>query len=56
MVLSVQKVPLQGFGELPAALRRLPGYPPSVPAESALDVCCNVEVDSVKGEGKMRVK
>jgi len=39
MVLSVQKVPLQGFS--------------IVPAESALDVYCNVEVDSVRGEGKM---
>jgi hypothetical protein len=45
MVLLIQKVPLQGFGKLPAALRRLPGYPPSVPAESVFDVYCNIKVN-----------
>jgi hypothetical protein len=52
MVLLIQKVPLQGFGKLPAAMRRLPGYPPSVPAESVLDVDCNVKVKSLS-KGKL---
>jgi hypothetical protein len=42
---------VQGFGKLPAAIRRLPGYPTSVPAESVLDVNCNVKVKPIsKGE------
>jgi hypothetical protein len=45
---------VQGFGKLPAAIRRLPGYPPSVPAESLIDVYCNVKVYSSKV--KLRLK
>jgi hypothetical protein len=49
MVVSIQKVPLQGFGKLPAATRRLPGYPLSVPTESVLMFFCNVEVKVKEG-------
>jgi len=45
VVLSIQKVLLQGFGKI-SSVWRLPGSLPSVPAETVWAVFCNVKVKS----------
>jgi hypothetical protein len=44
MELCIRKVPLQGFGKLSAALRRLPGKAAQCPRRVCSEIYCNVKV------------